>query len=208
MQQLPKVFTEWSRDNQQRIAKAKSIPYFIKDNFKINGGKLTPLWVQRKQDILKQAAHNKARTEFTNHDASKWEHTFFNANTGGYVVWHVTRVANGQRNKQEAAKLAKETHMCRVFADNGYKIEMLEEKAGISSPDVKINGKLADLKSTKGAGNIVKYAHKAIKKQQAEIILFEFETLSSKYIEEIEKLKRENIHGYFYVKRENKIRKF
>lgn len=98
--------------------------------------------------------------------------------------------------------------MCRVFADNGYKIEMLEERAGISSPDVKINGKLADLKSTKGAGNIVKYAHKAIKKQQAEIILFEFETLSSKYIEEVEKLKRENIHGYFYVKRENKIRKF
>ena len=47
VQQLPKVFTEWSRDNQQRIAKAKSIPYFIKDNFKINGGKLTPLWVQR-----------------------------------------------------------------------------------------------------------------------------------------------------------------
>ena len=64
MQQLPKVFTEWSKDNNKRILKAKNIPYFIKDNFKINGGKLTPLWVQRKQDILKQAAQRHAqRTE-------------------------------------------------------------------------------------------------------------------------------------------------
>lgn len=64
VQQLPKVFTEWSKNNNKRILKAKNIPYFIKDNFKINGGKLTPLWVQRKQDILKQAAQRHAqRTE-------------------------------------------------------------------------------------------------------------------------------------------------
>ena len=120
---------------------------------------------------------------------------------------HVTRVANGQRNKQEAAKLAKETHMCRVFADNGYKIEMLEEKAGISSPDVKINGKLADLKSTKGAGNIVKYAHKAIKQQKADIIIFEFEQQSIELEKELDKLRRQGINGFYYYKEEKKVHK-
>ena len=44
VQQLPKVFSEWSKDNQQRIAKAKNIPYFIKDNFIQNkDGSLFPL---------------------------------------------------------------------------------------------------------------------------------------------------------------------
>lgn len=97
--------------------------------------------------------------------------------------------------------------MCRVFADNGYKIEMLEERAGISSPDVNINGKLADLKSTKGAGNIVKYAHKAIKKQQAEILLFEFEQQSIEVEKELDKLRRKGINGFYYYKEEKKVHK-
>lgn len=44
MQQLPKAFTKWAKDNQQSITKAKSIPYFIKDNFIQNkDGSLFPL---------------------------------------------------------------------------------------------------------------------------------------------------------------------
>lgn len=31
---MPKEFNQWMKDNQQRIATAKSMPYFIKDNFK------------------------------------------------------------------------------------------------------------------------------------------------------------------------------
>ena len=42
--QLPKVFTEWSKNNNKRILKAKNIPYFIKDNFIQNkDGSLFPL---------------------------------------------------------------------------------------------------------------------------------------------------------------------
>lgn len=64
VQQLPKVFTKWAKNNNKRILKAKSLPYFIKDNFKTDSGKLTPLWEQRKQEILKQAAKRHAqRTE-------------------------------------------------------------------------------------------------------------------------------------------------
>ena len=32
--QMPEAFTTWMKDNEGRIAKAKSLPYFIKDNYK------------------------------------------------------------------------------------------------------------------------------------------------------------------------------
>jgi hypothetical protein len=34
VEQMPTEFTKWMKDNESRIAKAKSMPYFIKDNFK------------------------------------------------------------------------------------------------------------------------------------------------------------------------------
>ena len=65
VQQLPKTFTKWAKDNQQRIAKAKSMPYFIKDNFKTDSGKLTPLWKLSKQNILKQSADKAIKARYT-----------------------------------------------------------------------------------------------------------------------------------------------
>lgn len=34
VEQMPTEFTKWMKDNESRITKAKSMPYFIKDNFK------------------------------------------------------------------------------------------------------------------------------------------------------------------------------
>lgn len=34
VEKMPKEFNKWMKDNQQRIASAKNMPYFIKDNFK------------------------------------------------------------------------------------------------------------------------------------------------------------------------------
>lgn len=34
VEKMPKEFNKWMQDNQQRIASAKNMPYFIKDNFK------------------------------------------------------------------------------------------------------------------------------------------------------------------------------
>lgn len=34
VEKMPKEFDKWMKDNQQRIASAKNMPYFIKDNFK------------------------------------------------------------------------------------------------------------------------------------------------------------------------------
>ena len=121
---------------------------------------------------------------------------------------HVTRVANGQRNKQEAAKLAKETHMCRVFADNGYKIEMLEEVPRISSPDVLINGVPAELKSLTSYKQIVRRAKHAIEEQGAKMVLFELPLQSIEVEKELDKLRRQGMNGFYYYKEEKKVHKF
>lgn len=86
-----------------------------------------------------------------------------------------SRYQSGMRNKQEKAKYDKEHDMCQTYARAGYRIEHLGETPGVSSPDVMFNGIPADLKRTKGGSNIVKYAKKAIGKQGAKMVLFQFE---------------------------------
>lgn len=98
--------------------------------------------------------------------------------TKGRVDVHSSRLENANKNKQERAKFEKEHRMCCVLADNGYKIEMLQEVAGVPSSDILINGKKADLKATKSANNIEKYGKKAILEQDADLVVFEFEDIS------------------------------
>lgn len=141
------------------------------------------------------------------HPADEWEHTAIYPKAGGYVVTSKERIKHSLTSKKETQKLQKELHMCEVFAKNGYQIELLNEVARVSSPDVRINGINADLKSTKGHKNIVKYAKKAVRKQGAKIVLFEFEEFGSEHINELKKLKEEGIKALFYVKREDKVRK-
>lgn len=141
------------------------------------------------------------------HPADTWEHTAIYPKAGGYVVTHRERLKHSSISKNETDKFQKELRMCQVFAKNGYKIELLNEVPGVSSLDVRINGISAELKSTKGHSNIVKYAKKAISKQGAEIVLFEFEGFGSEHINELKKLKEEGINVLFYIKGEDKVRK-
>ena len=98
--------------------------------------------------------------------------------------------------------------MSHTFARAGYRIEILQEKPGVSSPDVLLNGIKAELKSVTSYRTIVQRAKEATRKQGAEMVLFEFDTFGSNHIAELMKLKRKNIHGLFYVIGESKIRKF
>ncbi|MDR1223692.1 MAG: hypothetical protein LBL07_12575 [Tannerella sp.] len=98
--------------------------------------------------------------------------------------------------------------MSLVFAKNGDKIELLEEIPRIPSPDVKINGILADLKRVSGHNNIIKYANRAIYQQGAELILFQFDTMDDQIIAAINALKKRNIKGMYFVTGNNCIVKF
>ena len=46
----PKVFNDWVRDNQERIVRAKSLPYFLRDNGVIKNGE----WVYNKRTVLRK----------------------------------------------------------------------------------------------------------------------------------------------------------
>lgn len=128
--------------------------------------------------------------------------------TKGRVDVHSSRLENANKNKQERAKFEKEHRMCCVLADNGYKIEMLQEVAGVPSSDILINGKKADLKATKSANNIEKYGKKAILEQDADLVVFEFEEITPKIQQEINKLNKRGIHGLYFIKGNKNITPF
>lgn len=128
--------------------------------------------------------------------------------TKGRVDVHSSRLENANKNKQERAKFEKEHRMCCVLADNGYKIEMLQEVAGVPSSDILINGKKADLKATKSANNIEKYGKKAILEQDADLVVFEFEEITPKIQQEINKLNKRGIHGLYFIKGNKNITHF
>ena len=78
-------------------------------------------------------------------------------------------------NKNERNKLLKEMAMADVLAAHGYRVHLVEEDPRRGSYDALINGIPADFKRTKSHNNIRKYASKAFKKQQARILVFQFD---------------------------------
>lgn len=51
VEKMPKEFNKWMKDNQQRIASAKNMPYFIKDNFKDGDPAKGLRWEVQKPDL-------------------------------------------------------------------------------------------------------------------------------------------------------------
>ena len=57
---VPQAFTDWVRDNSDRISRAKSLPYFIRDNKAVVDGILnTPMETTRPYSPLKLTAEQK-----------------------------------------------------------------------------------------------------------------------------------------------------
>ena len=132
----------------------------------------------------------------------EWEKAYFDAFSGGYVVIDKQRIVQGHINKQEKEKYDKEYNMCQVLAKNGYKVEYLKMTEG--SFDIYLNGISADLKKTASHNNMLDYAKKAVYKQGARIVVFEFESMSSKIHEGLNKLKMMGIAIKYYTS-ENKV---
>ena len=135
---------------------------------------------------------------------SEWKKAYFDKFSGGYVVVDKQRIKHSKISKNEKDKFDKEYTMCVVLAQNGYMIEMLKERPGFSSSDITINGIMAELKKTSSHNNILKYAKKAIDKQGAEMVVFEFDAMTGKIRDELNKMKRMNIKVKYFIS-ENKI---
>lgn len=78
-------------------------------------------------------------------------------------------------NKNERNKLLKEMAMADVLAAQGFRVHLVEEDPRAGSYDALINGIPADFKRTSSHNNIKKYASKALKRQQAKILVFQFD---------------------------------
>lgn len=178
---LPYQTRRWVSENRQRLQSAKALPDWVEQN---------------------------AQLQLEAYDTAVWLHTYCNAISNGYVATQAARAEFAKRNKQETAKFEKEQAMCVVLADAGHKVEHLAETPGISSPDIRIDRVPADLKRTASAANIWKYARHAIKEQGAKVLVFQFDNFNSSFIEEIEKLKKRGIHGFYFITGENVVREF
>ena len=179
-----KALSEWVHNNRTRINSAATrgkLPYFLRDNGTYRA--------------------------FYLHDQKQWEHTYINGKAGGFFVTDKARKAYGMKNKQERYKFAKEQRACRVLADNGYQVEHLEEKHGIPSHDINLNGTPAELKSVSSANHILRHAKKATQQQGAQAVVLEIEERSEFVEKELDKVRRLGIKGYYYYKGENKIHK-
>lgn len=135
---------------------------------------------------------------------TEWRKDYFNGANGGYVVTHLQRATAAEVSKNERQKYEKEAAMCRAFAKGGYRIEHQAETAGVSSPDVLIDGKPADLKRVSSHNNIVRHAVKAVKKQGAKEVLFQIDTMTEEVRLELGVLKRMKIKVRYFVTGEEK----
>lgn len=156
--------------------------------------------------VVDKRITEKAKQEYDTLNPNKYEKTFFDKKTGGYVATEKQRLAAAKANKQEAAKYAKEKAMCLAFAKGGNKIVHLGEVARISSADVTCNGMKADLKRTGSENNMIDYAKHARKSQGAKLVLFQFDKWNAKMASALKEITKLKIHGkYFITGRDNEI---
>ncbi len=191
---VPLQFKSWIKENKNRIAVSAyngTTPSFLLENDKyvnIAGFKAT-----KQQKIIADS-----RRAYLRYNPTFWERDYFNKENGGYLVIDNARVRQSQISKAEKTKFEKERAMSRVFAQNGYNIEMLKEESGKSSADVLINGLRADLKRTSSHNNIIKYAKKAVRKQGSDIVLFQFDIETKEVHRSILNLRKIGIKGYYF----------
>jgi hypothetical protein len=114
-------------------------------------------------------------TALFNHKPTQWRADYYDEK-GGWLFTERDRIKGGRLNDHEKAKFTKEHNMCVVLSENGYKVDFPAERTG--EFDIYVNGKSADLKKTSSHNHIVDYAKKAINKQGAEFVVFEFEYMT------------------------------
>ena len=227
VEEVPQVFTDWVEKNRARARGWRTLPRFITDNpAYIVGeyGRPKPRPVEVPPGFLdfedpRKSSRKREKTEEEQSDIRRrWnsrkeynaygddvKRILFDHDTGGYVVAHASRIAHGETSENEERKLNKELRMAKVYAQNGYRVEMLGEADRDSAPDVLINGIKGDFKSTGSSNNIVKYAKKAFQKQGADIVLFEIDAMTRDIYSELLKAKKKGGRVFYYTKEDELV---
>ncbi len=156
---------------------------------------------QKAVDKLMQQIEANKRIE--RYKSDEWEHTYVSTQGNGLVVTDKQRIIESQASKAERRKFEKELRMCKTIADNGHEVEYLRSvnRPAGQTYDISLDGIKADLKCiTGGAGNIVKYAKKALTEQGAEAVVFEIPSHDAKFYKALTEARRK-CEGriFFYI---------
>ena len=183
------------------IAKGKLKLAFVPDNELCAACKL--LRAQRRGNAG-------AAERIQKYDEGEWDRTYTAPGDDGLVATQLARIAEAAASNSERRKFEKEMRMCRVLADNGHDVEYLK---GVNRPagqtyDITIDGIKADLKCVMGgAGNIVKYAKKALTKQGGEAVILELPNPDKKYFDALAEARRKcKGRIFFYIVGENVLK--
>ncbi len=159
--------------------------------------------IMEEKDIKERIPRSYER--YCSYDLKVWSLAFFDEKTGGYVVVNRNRMESAWKSSNRRDTYDKELKMAKVFARNGYAIEMVEEDTNVVSYDVLIDGRPADFKKTKGTSNIYKYAKEAVRKQGAKVVLFQFEENTETVQLELLWLKRMGYEVMYFFTDEQKV---
>ncbi len=141
--------------------------------------------------------------KYNSYDLDVWSLEFFDEESGGYVVVDLGRIEHSEKSKNEGGKYEKEFNMAKVYAKNGNQMEMMREASRETRHDVNINGIPAEMKKITGTNNIVKAASKAVNRQNARVVLFQFDTMSERVYLDLLKLQRKHYKIlYFFTDEE------
>ncbi|MBQ6377613.1 MAG: hypothetical protein IJJ56_02305 [Prevotella sp.] len=143
------------------------------------------------------------------YDEKQWELSY--RSESGFVMTELERLVESRKSKQAMQIYKKEMNMCRVAADNGHIVEYLhsENRQPGDTYDITIDKIPADLKSTDGTGNIVKYVKKACKSQGARAVLLELGSHLPEVYERLNEAKRKyKARIFFYFKDEKIVREY
>ena len=139
-----------------------------------------------------------SRKEYEALPDAEWRKDYFNEENGGYLATSWKRL-NEAMIKNEPEKFEIENDMCLTFAKAGFRVLHYEDLKREGSFDVLIDGTRADLKKTKSTNNIIRYAKHALRVQNAEIILIQFENWGNEFREIVSEMSRKGIHGLYFV---------
>lgn len=138
-----------------------------------------------------------------------WKKTYFDHETGGFVVTNRERIESGNASKQEKGIFRKEQEMCHDLAEQGHKLEHRSDKGRKKGDtyDVMYDGRKADLKSTKSHNNIEDYARHAFRDQGAKVVIFRIEPGADKKKvgESLRNAKRKYGHTILYYYQSEKV---
>ena len=174
------------------LAKGKTSLAFVPDNELCAACRL--IRAQKHENIG-------AAKRILKYDERTWERTYVSPKDIGLVATQLERIAEATASNAERNKFNKEMRMCKVLADNGHDVEYLH---GVNRPtgqtyDILFDSIKADLKCvTGGAGNIVKYAKKALTKQGGEAVVFEIPSHNPKYYQALAEARRKCTGRIFF----------